>query len=73
MDCQCLDSITPLIKSASKSGYHVIGALKSNRKISPIGIVLQLKEFEQHINPAALDVVTVKGKKYKVYLYLTFR
>ncbi len=60
---------TPLIESALKSDYHVIGAVKSNRKISPKGITLQLKEFEKHIDPAALDVVTVKGKDYRVYMY----
>lgn len=59
----------PLIESALKKGYHVIGALKSNRKISPKGVTFQLKEFEKHIVPTALDVVTVKGRDYRVYMY----
>ncbi|MDU1443295.1 MAG: hypothetical protein E6916_07260 [Clostridium cochlearium] len=28
---------------------------------------MQLKEFAKYINPSTLDVVTVKGKKYRVY------
>ncbi|RXI68623.1 IS701 family transposase, partial [Clostridium tetani] len=33
------------------------------------GISMQLKEFGKYINPSTLDVVTVKGKKYRVYKY----
>lgn len=30
---------------------------------------MQLKEFAKYINPSTLDVVTVKGKEYRVYKY----
>src|SRR3712207_9086194 len=56
-----------LIESCLTKGYHLIGALKSNRKISPLGISIQLKEFTKYIDPSSLDVVTVKGKKYRIY------
>ncbi|RXI57443.1 IS701 family transposase, partial [Clostridium tetani] len=58
-----------LVDSTLMQGLHLIGALKSNRKISPLGISMQLKEFGKYINPSTLDVVTVKGKKYRVYKY----
>uniref|UniRef100_UPI001E5A8303 transposase n=1 Tax=Clostridium haemolyticum TaxID=84025 RepID=UPI001E5A8303 len=58
-----------LIESCLTKGYHLIGALKSNRKISPLGISIQLKEFAKYIDPSSLDVVTVKGKKYRIYQY----
>ncbi len=58
-----------LIEASLAKGYHLIGAIKSNRKISPLGISLQLSEFEKHISPTTLDLVTVNGKDYKVYTY----
>ncbi|WP_143761025.1 transposase, partial [Clostridium haemolyticum] len=58
-----------LIESCLTKGYHLIGALKSNRKISPLCISIQLKEFAKYIDPSSLDVVTVKGKKYRIYQY----
>ncbi|WP_294184466.1 IS701 family transposase [uncultured Clostridium sp.] len=58
-----------LIETALLKGYHLIGAIKSNRKISPLGISLQLSEFEKYIDPNTLDLVTVKGKNYKIYTY----
>src|SRR3712207_6863585 len=41
-----------LIESCLTKGYHLIGALKSNRKISPLGISIQLKEFAKYIDPS---------------------
>lgn len=58
-----------LIDCCLTKGYNLIGALKSNRKISPLGITVQLKEFTKYIVPSTLDVVTVKGKQYGVYKY----
>ncbi|AWZ48633.1 hypothetical protein C3495_07315 [Clostridiaceae bacterium 14S0207] len=58
-----------LIDCCLTKGYNLIGALKSNRKISPLGITVQLKEFTKYIVPSTLDVVTVKGKQYEVYKY----
>lgn len=58
-----------LLESCLSKGYHLIGALKSNRKISPLGISLQLSEFNKYIDPKTLDLVTVNGKDYRVYIY----
>ncbi|WIV13650.1 hypothetical protein [Proteiniborus sp. MB09-C3] len=43
--------------------------MKSNRLIEPKGIKLQLSQFAEYIDPSTLDLVTVKGKKYRVYVY----
>lgn len=58
-----------LINASLKKGYYLIGAVKSNRKISPLGITMQLSEFAKYINPNTLDLVTVKSKEYRVYTY----
>ncbi|WP_102398934.1 IS701 family transposase [Haloimpatiens massiliensis] len=58
-----------LINGCILKGFNFIGALKSNRKISPLGISMQIKEFAKYINPSTLDVVTVEGKDYRVYKY----
>lgn len=58
-----------LINEAAKLGYQTIGTLKSNRIFYPAGIRLKLSEFVQYITDSDLDLVTVKGKKYKVYRY----
>ena len=58
-----------VIYTSLKQGYHFIGAVKSNRLISPEGIKLQLSQFTEYINPNVLDVVTVKDKEYRVYTY----
>lgn len=52
-----------------KQDYHLIGAVKSNRLISPEGIKLQLSQFAEYIDPNDLDIVTVKDKKYGIYIY----
>ena len=58
-----------LINGCFINGFDFIGALKSNRKISPLGITMQVKEFAKYIDPATLDVVTVEGTDYRVYTY----
>lgn len=58
-----------LINASLANGYHLIGAVKSNRIIAPKGIKLQLSQFKEYIDPDTLDVVTVKGQDYKVYSY----
>lgn len=58
-----------LINACFMKDFNLIGALKSNRKISPLGITMQIKEFAKYINPATLDVVTVRGTDYRVYKY----
>jgi hypothetical protein len=58
-----------LIEIALLKDCHLIGGIKSNRKISPLRISLQLSEFEKYIDPNTLDLVTVKGRDYKIYTY----
>lgn len=58
-----------VIYTSLQQGYHFIGAIKSNRLISPKGIKIQLSQFAEYIDPNALDVVTVKGKEYRAYTY----
>ncbi|URZ01374.1 IS701 family transposase [Clostridium felsineum] len=58
-----------LINGSLLKGFNLIGALKSNRKISPLGTTMQIKEFAKYINPATLDVVTIEGTEYRVYRY----
>lgn len=60
---------TPLIEEALSKGYHLIGGVKPNRTISPCGIKLKISEFTQYIEPYDLDLVTVKGKEFRVYRY----
>lgn len=52
-------------------GFHVIGAVKSNRKIRPNGIEVSIVEFAgQYIRNPDLRSVTVKGKgKFRMYEY----
>lgn len=58
-----------IIYESLKKGYHFIGAIKSNRIIAPKGIKLQLSKFAEYLDPNTLDVVTIKGKDYRVYIY----
>lgn len=58
-----------LVNGCLMQGFNLIGALKPNRKISLLGITMQIKEFSKYINPATLDVVTVEGTEYRVYKY----
>lgn len=58
-----------IIYESLKKGYHFIGAVKSNRIIAPKGIKLQLSKFAEYLDPSTLDVVTIKDKDYRVYVY----
>jgi SRSO17 transposase len=58
-----------LIMNALKEGIHTIVPLKTNRKIFPDGIEIQLKKYEELIDKSALSLVTVKGKDYYTYRY----
>lgn len=60
---------TPLIEEALSKGYHLIEGVKPNRTISPCGIKLKISAFIKYLDPNSLDVVTVKGKEYRVYRY----
>lgn len=60
-----------LIDACNAKGFHVIGAVKSNRKIRPNGIEVSMAEFAgQYIRNPDLRSVTVKGKgKFRMYEY----
>jgi SRSO17 transposase len=60
---------TPLIEESLSKAYHLIGGVKPNRTISPCGIKLKISAFTEYLDPNTLDVVTVKGKNYRVYRY----
>lgn len=45
-------------------GFHLIVALKSDRKIYLFEITMQFEEFEKYINLATLDVFTVEDNEY---------
>lgn len=58
-----------LIDKSLSYGYHLIGGLKTNRCIYPLGIKISISKFVNFIKANDLDVVTVKSNKYKVYRY----
>lgn len=58
-----------IIEKSLSYGYHLIGGVKTNRCIYPQGIKIKISDFVGYIEDNDLDVVTVKGKKYKVYRY----
>lgn len=52
----------PRAKKTEELDYHFIGAVKSNRLISPKGIKLQLSQFAEYIGPNALSFfIIIKG------------
>lgn len=58
-----------LMEKSLSFGYHLIGGLKLNRCIYPLGIKISISNFVNFIRDNDLDVVTVKNNKYKVYKY----
>ncbi len=58
---------TPLIESCLQKGFHLIGAVKSNRIVNPFGLRSKLSRLADSIDPISLDVVTIKDKGYKGY------
>ena len=64
---------TDLFEAAHTSGYHFVGALKSNRKIFPRSCRLkgiQIGAFARSLRVSDFDYVTVDGKRYFMYTYL---
>lgn len=53
-----------VIDAHFKKGYHLIGALKTNRVIYPKGIGIQIKQFSQYIEKNDVHLVTVNNSKY---------
>ncbi|WP_158553347.1 IS701 family transposase [Peribacillus saganii] len=60
-----------LVDACNSKGFHVIGAVKSNRKICPAGIQIPMSEFgNRYIQNTDLHSVTVKDKgRFRVYSY----
>lgn len=58
-----------VINAHFKKGYHLIGALKTNRVIYPKGIGIQIKQFTQYIEKDDVCLVTVNNSKYWIYRY----
>jgi len=52
-----------------KKGYHLIGALKTNRVIYPKGVSIQVKDFAQYVEKNDVCLVTVNDSKYWTYRY----
>ncbi|MDQ0415836.1 IS701 family transposase [Mesobacillus stamsii] len=59
-----------LIDACSTNGYHLIGGLRTNRKIYPAGIGIKLSQFiSDYIQADDLRPVTVGHHRYKIYSY----
>ena len=59
-----------LIDACNQKGFHVISAVRSNRKMYPKGIGIKANAFaSQYIEASDLRSVTVEGHDYKVYTY----
>lgn len=58
-----------VINAHFKKGYHLIGALKTNRIIYPKGVNIQIKDFAQYIEKNDVCLVTVNNSKYWTYRY----
>lgn len=58
-----------LINTYASRGYHVIGALKTNRILYPKGIRTRLDDFAAHITKKDVHLVTVNDSVYWVYRY----
>ncbi|WP_333508714.1 hypothetical protein [Thermoanaerobacterium thermosaccharolyticum] len=58
-----------VIEAHFERGYHLIGALKTNRIIYPQGIRIQIKDFAQYIEKNEVHLVTVNSSRYWVYRY----
>lgn len=51
-------------------GFHVIAAVKTNRKICPAGVRISISDFAAHyVRNNDLCSVTVEDKRYRVYVY----
>lgn len=60
-----------LVDACNAKGFHIIGAVKTNRTICPAGIRIQMGEFAaNHIRKSDLRSVTVEKKgTYWIYKY----
>jgi len=67
--CDSWFTCPKIIDAHFRKGYHLIGALKTNRIIYPQGIHIQVVQFAQYIEETDVHLVTVKGSSYWVYRY----
>jgi len=51
------------------AGYHLIGALKTNRILYPQGIRISVQDFAAHIRKEDVCLVTANGSSYWTYRY----
>jgi len=59
-----------VIDACSTKGFHLIGGLRSNRKIYPAGYGIKISKFaSDFISEKDLRSVTVDDHHYKMYLY----
>jgi SRSO17 transposase len=60
-----------VVNACNRKGFHVIAAVKTNRKICPAGIWIGMSDFAtKYIHKSDLRPVTVEGQgKYWVYEY----
>jgi len=60
-----------IVNACNSKGFHIIAALKTNRKICPAGIRISMSEFaSQYIRQSDLRSVTVENQgRYWIYEY----
>src|SRR5690606_33424680 len=58
-----------VIDCYAAAGYHLIGALKTNRILYPQGIRVSVQDFAAHIRKEDVRLVTVNGSSYWTYRY----
>jgi SRSO17 transposase len=59
-----------VIEACSQRGFHLIGGLRPNRKIYPLGIGIKISTFAStYLDHPDLHSVTVNDQKYRVYEY----
>lgn len=60
-----------LIEFCTNNDVLLIGAIKSNRLIAPYGERIQIGEFAKSLDLNTLDIVTIRGRKYRVFSSIT--
>lgn len=59
-----------LVESCYQKGYHLIGGLRTNRKIYPSGVGIKISDYAStYLESTDLRPVTVDGHTYKIYTY----
>ncbi|EKN69024.1 transposase, IS4 [Schinkia azotoformans LMG 9581] len=59
-----------LIETCCQKGFHLIGGLRTNRKIYPAGVGIKISDFAStYLESTDLRPVTVDGHTYKIYTY----